>query len=272
MHDATRVVFDGIVESTDPVATTHLVTMYTSLAHTAFLAAASQLVFQVIVDVLTIRSGVPLSVTIEHSADGQNWQAKNASPEIATTVRSSGGTQMFSGGEAWPALPNQRFVRLLLAAGGSVAGFAFKVTIWAVRRTRVTRLARPPKKTRLPGDATLFGIPREVVAEFQSALRSVQDAPPGDRFEMVARRLSGRAHGELHAFRHRLSSLDRDSKIALVQAATLAIGAVMLPPPRSPDRQDRSASCGACSSDPTATELCGAGCDPRQGPSTEGRL
>lgn len=223
MNEATRVVFDDVVENTDPATSTHLVTVYTSLEHSDFLASATQLVFQATVDVLSIRNDVPLSVSIEHSADGQNWQSKNAAPEMSGTVPYTGGTIGFTGGERWPVLPSQRFARLCLNAGGSVGAFAFNVTIHSVTRSRVTRVRTGPAHPELRGDATIFGVPREVVTEIESVLHAARGLRPEDRHELALRRLSPHAHAELLAFQRRLVSMPVRSKQGLLRVAAATI-------------------------------------------------
>jgi hypothetical protein len=200
MHRETRVVFDEIVEDTEPEAPTHLVTMYTSLEHSDFLASASQLVFQMTIDVLDIRDNVPFSVSIEHSADGQTWKPKTSLPVMAGTVSSSGETVSVFGGEEWPVRPSQRFVRLCLNAGGSVGPFAFNIVIHAVERSRITRAQIAPEHSSLPGDATLFGVRREAVTEIQEILHAAKDMPVEDRHEHLLRRLSPESHAEINAF------------------------------------------------------------------------
>jgi len=209
---------------------------------------------------------VPLSVTLEHSADGQNWQQKNHVPEISGTVPYAGGTIVFYGGERWPALPSQRFARLCLNVGGSVGAFAFHVLIHAVNRTRVSRAPRPAAHSHLPGDATLFGARREALTEIQSVLSSTTDALPADRAELLLRRLSPEAHRELHTFQTRLASLDPEAKRAVLQAATLAIGAVMLPRPLPLETRDapKAAACDDCTTQaPIAgpPQACGGDCN-----------
>lgn len=276
MNEAAHVVFDDIVEDRQPATATHMVTMYTSLEHNDFLASASLLVFQLTADVLVTRNDVPLSVTIEHSADGVNWKSKNPAPEISATVPATARAITFYGGERWPAVPGQRFVRLCLNAGGSVGEFAMNVVIHALGRSRITRARPAPTQSSLPGDATLFGMRREAVSDIESVLHAAGEMPHEDRAQFLMRRLSAETHREISAFQARLLALEPASKRSLLHVAMATIGILTapLPPPKNRNQSAEATLCDECLPvAPAAGEpkTCDGGCNPSpEHPASEG--
>lgn len=277
MHGATHLVFDETVQDTDPATSTHLVTMYSSLEHGDFLASATRLAFQVVVDVLSIRSDVPLSVTIQHSADGQNWQGKNAAPEVSGTVSRAGGTVQFVGSEPAPSRPSLRFMRLSVNAGGSVGPFAFRVAIYAVHRNWTVSRQTAAEHASLPSDHTLFGMRHEVVHEIESLLRMTNDMPARDRHEFLMKKLSARARVEMNALQSRLLSLPPETKRTMLGAAMGTIALLMAPLPEVKVRA-HTAEPTLCDDCLPRTEMggevthCQGGCEPAVESGETGRV
>jgi hypothetical protein len=145
----TLVVFDDVVGTTvritNPVSSdelAHLLGMFDALA------------IEAVTDQAT--TGSSLSVQIQHSADGEHWMAKAASPEVPTTALNVGQTTVLPIGYDDGSLPSLALVRFkLVFQGGSPAGAAIKVTVTTYdRRDRELDEATAQLLARLHEQAT----------------------------------------------------------------------------------------------------------------------
>jgi len=260
MQQAVVKVFDEHLSDTSPSGGTYLVTTYTSLEHTELLSSADQIGIQAVVYVLSSTGNLPVTIAIEHSANGRTWKRKNASPEINATLDISSGSRSYVGGEVWPPRASQRFVRLRIDVGDTHNPFSVRLTIEASTRTRTKRLPRmePPPPALPPLKfarvAAALGIRQQTILELSALAGRATHPTREERSAFVLQGLSMPAQAELGRFVRDLRSLDDRSKRLLVEAASGLVQLLSLAGPASVPIDHRSAEAGPPPGEPPARE------------------
>jgi hypothetical protein len=226
MQQAIVKVFDEYLSDTTPSGGTYLVTTSTSLEHTELLSSADQIGLQAVVHVLSSAGNLPLTIAIEHSANGRTWKRKNVSAEINAALDISTGTRAYVGGEGFPARASQRFVRLRIDVGDGHTPFSVRLVIEASTRTRTKRLPptaqvpSPPQPLKFARVMAVLGLRQEAILELERLARSADHSSSAERSAFILQSLSGPSKAELWRFVRELRSLDPRSKQLLINAAS----------------------------------------------------
>lgn len=236
MHLGTLLVFDERLNAEGGII------LYTSLEHTDFLSDAERIGIQAIFSASApATSGtLTLSVHIEQSADGRNWLAKNATPELSGVINMSPirGQWSLIGGESWPPRPRLRFVRLAININTHFASPpASRLQLFVTARSQRSAAARepvvaPPRLvpvTRREAMGRLLGMRPSTFDEVETQLHAVQ---PGDGPGQLINRLSPSARADLEHVTSNLRNLGPEQKHAALTFTNALASLLMLPPER----------------------------------------
>ena len=221
MRQDAVMVFDDTMGDTTDTGGTYFSTQHTSLEYTDLLSSAAQITLQVVADRLAGSTDTPLSVALEHSANGYDWKPKNDTPELSGAMGGHEKLASLAGGERWPARPSLRFVRLRIDAGDRKTPFAVQLKVYVTARVRGSRsLPLHPDVDvlleRLPRAELLFGVRGEVLNELQQLLLGTSHLAGEARSGEVIRGMRERSKHEVSGMVRRIQRMDVDSKRLLL--------------------------------------------------------
>jgi hypothetical protein len=244
VEQGTVLVFDDTLGDTTEQGGAYFITKHTSLEYTDLFSSAAQISLQVVADRLAGVADTPLTLALEHSANGYDWKPKNGVPELWCALGGGVETASFAGGERWPARPSLRFVRLRIDAGDGKNPFALNLKVVVAARMRGERSLPfhgdlDTLREHLPWAELLFSVRGEVLNELRQLVLSTGHLDEEARAGEVIRGLSERSQREVFGLVSRVRKMDVDAKRLLL---SLSRGVVEL---LSTDLEEHEAEHGA---------------------------
>ncbi|XXY54665.1 hypothetical protein WME91_26385 [Sorangium sp. So ce269] len=223
MEQTVVTVFDDVMSDMALSGGTYFITKYTSLEHTDVLSSAGQIGLQAVMQEIWLLKPLPLTITMEHSANGYDWKPKHSAPELSGWIYPGNDTVALAGGESWPTRPSLRFVRLRIDIGDEQARFSAALKVHATVRRRGAGLLDldedvdeddSPKP--LPLAELLFGVRGEVLDELRELALNASHVDEEARHAEVIGRMSLRSKREVFGLVRRIQGMDVESKQLLL--------------------------------------------------------
>jgi len=239
VKQADTLVFDERLADTSLRGGRYRIMTYTSLAHSELFRGAGRIAIQAMVHLFGSGSDLPVTVTLEHSADGRTFRPKGRQAELDGVIARGTVTSTLVGGEPSPVRPSHQFVRLRIEVGDGIHPFDLRLLLHITARGAPFAEARPrssvaavPEGERPPP----LGVARETVREVHGLLRASAHLAPADRQRHVLDRLSEGGRADVARALFRLRALSEAEKHVLAGFAGGLLALAALPS----ERRERS--------------------------------